>query len=74
MAFRVVAGESDVPMYVCQEWIDEVLIVISENLPYPDELIDKLTETGVTVHLNLAKSPIRLAKDSLWKRLEAIQF
>ena len=42
-------------MYVCQEWIDEVLIVISENLPYPDELIDKLTETGVTVHLNLAK-------------------
>ncbi|MFR2213959.1 MAG: nucleoside-diphosphate sugar epimerase/dehydratase [Ruminococcus sp.] len=51
----VVAGESDVPMYVCQEWIDEVLIVISENLPYPDGLIDKLTETGVTVHLNLAK-------------------
>ena len=32
----VVAGESDVPMYVCQEWIDEVLIVISEDLPYPD--------------------------------------
>ena len=51
----VVAGESDVPMYVCQEWIDEVLIVISEDLPYPDGLIDKLTETGVTVHLNLAK-------------------
>ena len=47
----VVAGESDVPMYVCQEWIDEVLIVISENLPYPDGLIDKLTETGVTVFL-----------------------
>ena len=40
----VVAGESDVPMYVCQEWIDEVLIVISEDLPYPDGL-----------HLNLAK-------------------
>ena len=51
----LLAGESDVPMYVCQEWIDEVLIVISENLPYPDGLIDKLTETGVTVHLNLAK-------------------
>ena len=51
----VVASESDVPMYVCQEWIDEVLIVISEDLPYPDGLVDKLTETGVTVHLNLAK-------------------
>ena len=51
----VVANEETAPMYVCQEWIDEVLIVISEVLPYPSELIDKLTETGVTVHLNLAK-------------------
>lgn len=50
----VVANEETAP-YVCQEWIDEVLIVISEVLPYPAELIDKLTETGVTVHLNLAK-------------------
>ena len=51
----VVADEDAAPMYVCQEWIDEVLIVISEELPYPADLISKLTETGVTVHLNLAK-------------------
>ena len=51
----VVANEENAAMYVCQEWIDEVLIVISEVLPYPAELIEKLTETGVTVHLNLAK-------------------
>ena len=51
----VVANVDDVSMYVCQEWIDEVLVVVSENLPYPEELVDKLTETGVTVHLNLAK-------------------
>ena len=51
----VVADEKAAPMYVCQEWIDEVLIVISEALPYPADLISKLTETGVTVHLNLAK-------------------
>lgn len=51
----VVANEENAVMYVCQEWIDEVLIVISEVLPYPSELIEKLTETGVTVHLNLAK-------------------
>ncbi len=71
----VVAGESDVPMYVCQEWIDEVLIVISEDLPYPDGLIDKLTETGVTVHLNLAKNhQSDWQKTVCGKRLEAIQF
>ena len=51
----VVANEENAAMYVCQEWIDEVLIVISEVLPYLAELIEKLTETGVTVHLNLAK-------------------
>lgn len=51
----VVANEENAAMYVCQEWIDEVLIVISEVLPYPSELIEKLTETGVTFHLNLAK-------------------
>ena len=51
----VVANEETAPMYVCQEWIDEVLIAIPEALPYPSELIEKLTETGVTIHLNLAK-------------------
>lgn len=51
----VVAGTDDIPEYVCNEWIDEALIVISEELPYPKELIRVLTETGVTTHLNLAK-------------------
>lgn len=41
--------------YVCKEWIDEVLIVTSGVVPYPKELIEQFTETGVTVHLNLAK-------------------
>ena len=41
--------------YVCKEWIDEVLIVPSGVVPYPKELIEQFTETGVTVHLNLAK-------------------
>ena len=51
----VVANEETAAMYVCQEWIDEVLIVVSEVLPYPAELIEQLSETGVTIHLNLAK-------------------
>ena len=51
----VVANEETAAMYVCQEWIDEVLVVVSEVLPYPAELIEQLSETGVTIHLNLAK-------------------
>ena len=51
----VVAAEDGIPDYVCNEWIDEVLIVIDDDVPYPNELIRQLTETGVTIHLNLAK-------------------
>lgn len=50
---KVVATEETVSMYACQEWIDEVLIVTSEFMPYPKKLVDQLTETGLTVHLNL---------------------
>lgn len=39
--------------FVRREWIDEVLVVPSRELPYPKELIDKLMETGVTVHIDL---------------------
>ena len=51
----VVAAREEIPSYVCREWIDEVLIVLADDLPYPNELIRRLTETGVTIHLNLAK-------------------
>ena len=60
-------------MYVCQEWIDEVLIVVSEVLPYPSELIEQLSETGVTINLNLAKITSVQGKNSLWKRLVITQ-
>ena len=52
----VVADALTAVDYVCQNWVDEVLIVISDSQPYPKKLIDQLTETGVTVHLNLAKT------------------
>lgn len=51
----VVADAESAPMYVCREWVDEVLIVTSGTVPYPKELIEQFTETGVTVHLSLAK-------------------
>ena len=53
--YRVVANIENTANYVCQEWVDEVLIVTSNDVPYPSELIDQLTQTGVTIHLNLAK-------------------
>ena len=51
----VVADMETAADYVCRQWIDEVLIVTSGLVPYPKELIEQFTETGVTVHLKLAK-------------------
>ena len=50
----VVAEEAGIPHYVCQDWIDEVLVVTSDEVPYPGKLLSQLMETGVTVHLGLA--------------------
>lgn len=49
----VTANGTNVLTYVCQNWIDEVMLVISEKNPYPAELVDQLTQTGVPVHVNL---------------------
>ena len=51
----VVANMEKAAEFVCKAWIDEVLIVTSGSVPYPKELIEQFTETGVTVHLKLAK-------------------
>ncbi len=52
---NVVADAVTAVHYICHTWVDEVLIVISDNQPYPKKLINQLIETGVTIHLNLAK-------------------
>ena len=52
----VVANKDNVVSYICHQWVDEVLIVISDHVAYPQKLISQLAETGVTVHLNLAKA------------------
>lgn len=38
-----------------KKWVDEVLIVLPEKIAYQNELIERLTMAGITVHMNLAK-------------------
>ena len=52
---EIVANEETAPMYICQKWIDEVLIVVPEGASYPQDFIDQLLETGVTIHYSLTK-------------------
>lgn len=50
---EVVANNEGILETVCQEWVDEVLIVIPEGVPYPQDMIESIAETGVVVHYNL---------------------
>ena len=52
---EVVANENNTADYICKNWVDEVLIVTSEVVAYPKDLIAQLAETGVIIHMNLAK-------------------
>lgn len=68
----VVAGAADAPMYVCQEWIDEVLIIPSvEEDPLLQDLVHKFVESGVAVHLNLSRRSISPVRSRSWKRSAA---
>lgn len=50
----VVANAERAATYVCQEWIDEVLVVPGDE-PYPGRYMKHLEKTGVTIHRNLTQ-------------------
>lgn len=66
---EVVASEDSVANYVCQEWIDEVLIVLANDIAYPKKVIDSLVETGVTVHYNVRNIVQKPGKKQFVERL-----
>ena len=39
--------------FLCDKWVDEVYIALPENTPIPNYLIDRLTEMGIAVHIEL---------------------
>ena len=65
----VVATIENVAQYVCREWVDEVFVNIEPQVNYSKEFIDKLTETGVTVHINLVKVAREEGKRHLVEKL-----
>ena len=52
----VVANRETVANYVCREWVDEVFFNLPDEVPYPLELVNQITEMGVVVHMKLAKT------------------
>lgn len=51
----VVADAGSAEEFLLQNWVDEVFINLEDNVPYPDDLIERCSVMGITTHLNLAK-------------------
>ena len=49
----VTADMDTVLDFLCDKWVDEVYISQPEQSPYPDYLIDRLTEMGIVVHITI---------------------
>ena len=49
----VVASMENASVYICQQWIDEVYIAVSEYSAMPEALMENCSEMGVTVHQQL---------------------
>ena len=51
----VVASVENASAFICQHWVDEVLINVSEEYTYPQKLYEELLEMGIVVHVNLSR-------------------
>lgn len=65
----VVANVDNAPEYVCREWIDEVLLIPGDDETLPQSLINKLVETGVTVHFNISQATNKVGKKPLVEKI-----
>lgn len=53
--YPVVCSLNHVADYICQNWVDDVLIVTDNINDFPENVMEELSETGVAVHLALKK-------------------
>lgn len=65
----VVANADTVADYVCREWVDEVFVNLPDGAPYPETLLNQLTEMGAVVHMKLAKTSNLIGEKKFVERL-----
>ena len=64
----VVANADNAAEYLLQNWVDEVFFNVDRSVAYPKELIDRCSEMGLTIHMNLAQiADSTLGKESIGK-------
>ena len=54
LGIPIVSSFRNIPEYVCRNWVDEVLVVSKLQDPMVIDIVKKISETGVTMHLALS--------------------
>ena len=49
----VTANAENVVKYLCDKWVDEIFVSVSNSYPYPGDLISTLAEMGFVVHVEM---------------------
>ena len=52
---KIVCGKKPTLDYLCDNWVDEVLISFPRELPMSEELVDTCLTMGITVHFKLTR-------------------
>lgn len=50
---EIVAGEENYIDYIRREWVDEVLITLPKENPYPEKIVETILSMGITTHVKL---------------------
>ena len=53
LEYPVTATKDNLVQYLCDKWVDEVFVSIPVNGPYPEQLINTITEMGIVVHVQV---------------------
>ena len=68
-SITVVANEDTLPRQVSRERVDEVFVNLPDDAPYPETLLNQLTEMGAVVHMKLAKTSNLIGEKKFVERL-----
>ena len=52
---NLIKKEEEFLSYIQDAWVDEILFCIPEKHEFPEELLDKCNEMGITIHIELTK-------------------
>ncbi len=65
--YRIIGGGDKLIEYVCREWVDEVLFLLSDDVRRPEELLETLSLMGITTHMPIMERSVKGSKQSIGK-------